>query len=168
METLHTIDPVWLEIYRHLFTALTEEMGAALRRAAHSPNITERRDYSCALFDAAGRPVAQGDHMPVHLGAMPLSVSVALAHCAPLEPGDVIAYDATLWHGGGANRTALPRRALHVLWVRPWVQPHWDVAASLPAPVVAGLDEERRRLLGFTARPRRFDLTARRTVRPIR
>jgi N-methylhydantoinase B len=127
METLHTIDPVWLEIYRHLFTALTEEMGAALRRAAHSPNITERRDYSCALFDAAGRPVAQGDHMPVHLGAMPLSVSVALAHCAPLEPGDVIALNdpfaggthlpditlVTALHHEGAPIAHLATRAHH-------------------------------------------------------
>lgn len=92
METLHPpFDPVRLEVYRHLFTALAEEMGAALRRAAHSPNIKERRDYSCALFDAAGRPVAQGDHMPVHLGAMPLSVAAALAQCGPLAPGDVVA-----------------------------------------------------------------------------
>ena len=92
METLATvIDPVRLEIFRHLFTALTEEMGAALRRAAHSPNIKERRDYSCALFDAGGRPVAQGDHMPVHLGAMPMSVAATLAQCGPLAPGDVVA-----------------------------------------------------------------------------
>ncbi len=91
METLAGgLDAVRLEVYRHLFTALTEEMGAALRRAAHSPNIKERRDYSCALFDAAGQVVAQGDHMPVHLGAMPMSVAAALAHCGPLDPGDVV------------------------------------------------------------------------------
>src|SRR5687767_15790893 len=65
---------VQLEIFRHLFTALTEEMGAALRRAAFSPNIKERRDYSCALFSPTGVAVAVGDHMPVHLGAMPMSV----------------------------------------------------------------------------------------------
>ncbi|MFW6200518.1 MAG: hydantoinase B/oxoprolinase family protein, partial [Gemmatimonadota bacterium] len=67
-----SIDPVSLEVYRHLFTALAEEMGAALRRAAFSPNIKERRDYSCALFDPRGTGVAMGDHMPVHLGAMPM------------------------------------------------------------------------------------------------
>jgi N-methylhydantoinase B len=80
---------VTLEIFRHLFTALTEEMGAALRRAAFSPNIKERRDYSCALFSPAGVAVAVGDHMPVHLGAMPMSVESALAELGVLAPGDV-------------------------------------------------------------------------------
>ncbi len=78
-----------LEIFRHLFTALAEEMGAALRRAAFSPNIKERRDYSCALFDADGGAVSLGDHMPVHLGAMPMSVEAALSELGRLEPGDV-------------------------------------------------------------------------------
>lgn len=82
-------DPVALEVFRHLFEALTEEMGAALRRASYSPNIKERRDYSCALFDAHGAPVALGDHMPVHLGAMPMSVTASLAALGPLGPGDV-------------------------------------------------------------------------------
>jgi len=80
---------VELEIFRQLFTALAEEMGAALRRAAFSPNIKERRDYSCALFDARGVAVAVGDHMPVHLGAMPMSVAAALAELGELVPGDV-------------------------------------------------------------------------------
>jgi N-methylhydantoinase B len=84
-------DPVRLEVYRHLLSALTEEMGATLRRSAHSPNIKERRDYSCALFDAGGEPVAMGDHMPVHLGAMPMSVKAALSELGPLVPGDVAA-----------------------------------------------------------------------------
>ncbi len=82
-------DPVRLEIFRHLFTALAEEMGASLRRSAHSPNIKERRDYSCALFDTGGRVIAMGDHMPVHLGAMPMSVAAALAELGDLAPGDV-------------------------------------------------------------------------------
>jgi N-methylhydantoinase B len=65
-------------------------MGVALRRTAHSPNIKERRDYSCAVFDAAGQVVAQGDHMPVHLGSMPMAVAAALRESS-IEPGDVIA-----------------------------------------------------------------------------
>jgi N-methylhydantoinase B len=81
--------PVELEVFRHLFTAIAEEMGAALKRAAYSPNIKERRDYSCAVFDPAGTAIAVGDHMPVHLGAMPMSVAAALADLGPLEPGDV-------------------------------------------------------------------------------
>jgi len=82
-------DPVLLEVYRHRFESLCDEMGAALERSSFSANIKERRDYSCALFDAKGRMVAQGDHLPVHLGSMPLSVEAALAAHA-VEPGDVI------------------------------------------------------------------------------
>jgi len=82
-------DAVELEVFRHLFTALAEEMGAALRRASFSPNIKERRDYSCALFDAEGKAVSLGDHMPVHLGAMPMSVEAALRELGELDPGDV-------------------------------------------------------------------------------
>ena len=82
-------DAVTLEVYRHLFSALTEEMGAALRRASFSPNIKERRDYSCALFSAGALAVAMGDHMPVHLGAMPMSVEAALRELGTLAPGDV-------------------------------------------------------------------------------
>src|ERR1051326_4577643 len=60
-------DPTTLEIYRALYTSVAEEMGLTLRRTAHSPNIKERRDYSCAAFDSKGRGVAQGDQMPVAL-----------------------------------------------------------------------------------------------------
>ncbi|HEX8720776.1 MAG TPA: hydantoinase B/oxoprolinase family protein [Pyrinomonadaceae bacterium] len=83
-------DPTTLEIYRALYTSVAEEMGLVLRRTAHSPNIKERRDYSCAVFDSAGRVVAQGDHMPVHLGSMPMAVAAALRECPP-GPGDVVA-----------------------------------------------------------------------------
>jgi N-methylhydantoinase B len=83
-------DPTTLEIYRALFTSVAEEMGVALRRTAFSPNIKERRDYSCAVFDAAGRVIAQGDHMPVHLGSMPMAVAAAL-HEIKFAPGDVVA-----------------------------------------------------------------------------
>jgi N-methylhydantoinase B len=82
-------DPTTLEIYRALYTSVAEEMGLTLRRTAHSPNIKERRDYSCAVFDRAGRVIAQGDHMPVHLGSMPLAVAAALAETT-LDPGDVV------------------------------------------------------------------------------
>src|SRR3954451_3917614 len=71
-------DPIELEIFKNIFHSIAEEMGAALRRTAFSPNIKERRDYSCAVFDAAGEVVAMGDHMPVHLGSMPMSVRAAI------------------------------------------------------------------------------------------
>ena len=83
------VDPVKLSIYHHLLSACAEEMGVVLGRAASSANIKERRDYSCAVFDHAGRMVAQAAHIPVHLGSMPLSVEAALAR-GPLEPGDAI------------------------------------------------------------------------------
>src|SRR5215510_6559408 len=83
-------DPTTLEIYRALFTSVAEEMGVALRRTAFSPNIKERRDYSCAVFDADGRVIAQGDHMPVHLGSMPMAVAAALRE-VEIGPGDVVA-----------------------------------------------------------------------------
>ena len=83
------VDPVQLEIFRHLFTSIPEEMGTALKRTAYSPNIKERRDYSCAIFDGDGQLVAMGDHMPVHLGSMPLSVQAAIAAQA-LGPGDIV------------------------------------------------------------------------------
>ena len=68
--------------------SIAEEMGAALRRTALSPNIKERRDYSCAIFDGAGAVIAMGDHMPVHLGSMPMSVQAAVAAIA-FAPGDI-------------------------------------------------------------------------------
>jgi len=82
------IDPAELEIFKNLFHSVAEEMGAALRRSAFSPNIKERRDYSCAVFDGARRVVAMGDHMPVHLGSMPMSVAAAVDTLA-LGPGDI-------------------------------------------------------------------------------
>ncbi len=81
-------DPTRLEIFKGLFHSVAEEMGAALRRSAFSPNIKERRDYSCAVFDAAGNALAMGDHMPVHLGSMPRSVSAAM-QALRLNPGDI-------------------------------------------------------------------------------
>jgi N-methylhydantoinase B len=82
------VDPTRLEIFKNVFHSVAEEMGAALRRSAFSPNIKERRDYSCAVYDADARVLAMGDHMPVHLGSMPASVAAARA-AFPLEPGDI-------------------------------------------------------------------------------
>jgi N-methylhydantoinase B len=81
-------DPVELAIFRSAVHSIAEEMGAALRRTALSPNIKERRDYSCAVFDDQARVIAMGDHMPVHLGSMPMSVEAAVRALA-LGPGDI-------------------------------------------------------------------------------
>jgi len=87
---MKTFDPTTLEIYRALYSSVAEEMGIALRRTSFSPNIKERRDYSCAVFDSSGRVIAQGDHMPVHLGSMPMAVAAALRE-VEIGPGDVVA-----------------------------------------------------------------------------
>src|SRR5271154_1593845 len=81
-------NPVDLEIFRNLFVSIADEMGAVLRKTAFSANIKERRDYSCAIYGKEGETIAMGDHMPVHLGAMPLSVRAVLTEFR-LTPGDV-------------------------------------------------------------------------------
>lgn len=113
-------NPTTLEIYRALYTSVAEEMGTALRRTAFSPNIKERRDYSCAVFDADGRVIAQGDHMPVHLGSMPMAVAAALRD-VQIGPGDVVAVndpfaggthlpDVTLVSSVVSNQSSVVRR----------------------------------------------------------
>jgi N-methylhydantoinase B/oxoprolinase/acetone carboxylase alpha subunit len=82
-------NPVDFEVFKNLFLSIAEEMGVTLCRTGFSPNIKERLDYSCAVYDAAGETVAQGDHMPVHLGAMPLSVRAAI-DATPMNRGDVV------------------------------------------------------------------------------
>ena len=83
------IDPAELAIAGALFSSVADEMGVTLGRSAHSPNIKERRDYSCAVFDPRGRLVAQAAHIPVHLGAMPTAVE-ATKPLAPFAPGDIV------------------------------------------------------------------------------
>jgi N-methylhydantoinase B len=117
-------DPVELEVFKHLFHAIAEEMGAALRRTAFSPNIKERRDYSCAVFNGDGNVLAMGDHMPVHLGSMPMSVEAAIKQL-DLGAGDVamlndpfrggthlpdITVVAPVYVGGGGKRKGAKSR----------------------------------------------------------
>ena len=85
------VDAISLEVFKNLFISVSEEMGVALQRTSYSPNIKERRDYSCALFDPSGEMVAQAAHQPVHLGAMPASVRAALdTFPNALRPGDMV------------------------------------------------------------------------------
>lgn len=83
------INPARLEVFKQLFQAVAEEMGEVLMRTGYSPNIKERRDYSCAVFDEHGETIAQAEHLPVHLGSMPQSVKAALA-AHTLAPGDIV------------------------------------------------------------------------------
>ena len=85
------VDPISLEVFKNLFESVAEEMGLALQRTAYSPNIKERRDFSCAIFDPEANMIAQAAHVPVHLGAMPASVLAALeVFPGALRPGDIV------------------------------------------------------------------------------
>jgi N-methylhydantoinase B/oxoprolinase/acetone carboxylase alpha subunit len=82
-------DPIELELFKNIFVSVSEEMGAVLGRTSLSPNIKERKDFSCALFDRKGETFAQGSHIPVHLGAMPLSVQASI-RAVDFENGDLV------------------------------------------------------------------------------
>ena len=85
-------DPVMLELFNNLFMSIAEQTGAVLQNTSLSVNIKERLDFSCAIFDATGRLVANAPHVPVHLGAMGESVrTVIRTRGATLKPGDVVA-----------------------------------------------------------------------------
>ncbi len=84
-----TFDPIQVEVWRHLLASIAEEMGGALERTAYSPNIKERLDHSCALFNERGELLAQAAHIPVHLGAMPLMLR-ALKDTVAWSPGLMI------------------------------------------------------------------------------
>jgi len=83
------VDPVTLEVFHHRLAGIAEEMGLTLMRSSFSPNIKERRDFSCAVFDGAGAMAAHAAHIPVHLGSTPLSVQAAI-RCVPMRAGDVV------------------------------------------------------------------------------
>ncbi len=82
-------NPVLLEVFKNRFSSICEEMGVTLNRTAFSPNIKERRDFSCALFDDSGSMIAQAAHIPVHLGSMPMSVQAAI-DAVSFEEGDMV------------------------------------------------------------------------------
>ena len=91
-------DPILLEVFRNLLFAASEEMGVALCRSSFSPNIKERKDYSCAIFDTKAQMAAQAAHLPAHLGSMPMSVEYVIERMV-LDPGDVVVLNDP-FHGG--------------------------------------------------------------------
>jgi 5-oxoprolinase (ATP-hydrolysing) len=94
------VDPVMLEIFNNLFMSVAEQMGARLRATAHSVNIRERLDFSCAIFDASGSLIANAPHIPVHLGSMGESIKiVAERNAGQMRPGDVYVLNDP-YHGG--------------------------------------------------------------------
>ena len=121
-------DPISLEVFKNMFSSVAEEMGVALQRTAYSPNIKERRDFSCAVFNTQGEMIAQAAHVPVHLGAMPASVRAALdVFPNALRPGDMVILNDPYLGG-----THLP-----------------DI--TLVAPVYYLADDGSKRLAGFAA-----------------
>ncbi|MFQ5993839.1 MAG: hydantoinase B/oxoprolinase family protein [Acidiferrobacterales bacterium] len=94
------VDPVRLEIFNNLFMSIAEQMGTTLQKTAHSVNMKERLDFSCAIFDAQGQLVANAPHIPVHLGSMGESVQSVIKHCAhEMKPGDAYVLNAP-YNGG--------------------------------------------------------------------
>ena len=93
-------DPVMLEIFNNLFMSVAEQMGVRLQSTAHSVNIKERLDFSCAVFDAAGQLIANAPHMPVHLGSMGESIKMIISrNPGAMKPGDVFMLNDP-YHGG--------------------------------------------------------------------
>jgi 5-oxoprolinase (ATP-hydrolysing) len=95
-----SVDPVLLEVFNNLFMNIAEQMGLQLQNTAHSVNIKERLDFSCALFDPAGNLIANAPHMPVHLGSMGESIKTVIRENAGnMHPGDVFVLNDP-YHGG--------------------------------------------------------------------
>ena len=95
------VDAISLEVFKNLFASVAEEMGETLKRASFSPNIKERLDFSCAVFDAQARMVAQAAHIPVHLGSMPASVETAINAFESFQQDDVVVLNDP--YGGGTH-----------------------------------------------------------------
>lgn len=93
------LDPIKLEIFNNLFMSIAEQMGVVLENTAHSVNIKERLDFSCALFDKQGDLVANAPHMPVHLGSMSECVKALIAEVQNFKPGSAFAINDP-YHGG--------------------------------------------------------------------
>src|SRR5205807_4555178 len=146
--SVNPVNPISLELFRSALTAIAEEMGVVLTRSSYSPNIKERRDFSCALFDLEGRLVAQAAHIPVHLGSMPDSVASALDTFDHFSPGDIIALNDPFLGG-----THLPDITLiapiYVQVDSAPIRPANDASASSFAQ--AGRKEIEQRLIGFAA-----------------
>src|SRR3546814_447421 len=94
------VDPVMLEVFNNLYMSIAEQMGVTLQNTAHSVNVKERLDFSCAVFDPDGNLVANAPHMPVHLGSMSESIrAVIRENAGTMTPGDVYVLNAP-YNGG--------------------------------------------------------------------
>ena len=128
------IDPITLEVARNQLSSIAEEMGVVLRRTSFSPNIKERADCSAAIFTSSGEMLAQAEHIPVHLGAMPASVAAVLERFEP-EPGVQYAVNDPFAGGTHLNDLTLVTPIFvgsrHVAWAE--TAHHADVGGEAPA-----------------------------------
>lgn len=128
------INPIQLEVYKNRLSAIAEEMGVALCRSSYSSNIKERKDFSCALFDRQGQVIAQAEHLPVHLGSMPLSVQQALKDIV-FNPGDSVIVNDPF-----AGGTHLPDiTMISPVYIEDSSQPHFFVANRAHHSDVGGM-----------------------------
>ena len=133
------VDPITLEVARNGFASIADEMGAVLRRTAYSPNIKERADCSAAVFVASGEMLAQAEHIPVHLGSMPASVSAVLENI-DLEPGVQYAVNDPYHGGTHLNDLTLVRPVYLTDQMIGWVANrahHADVGGEAPGSMPA-------------------------------
>ncbi|MBZ9657051.1 hydantoinase B/oxoprolinase family protein [Phyllobacterium lublinensis] len=144
-------DPIMLEVFNNLFMSIAEQMGVTLQNTAHSVNIKERLDFSCAVFDRNGALVANAPHMPVHLGSMDRSVETIIKlNAGDIQPGDVFALNAP-YNGG----THLPDITVvtpvfddageNILFYSASRGHHADIGGSAPGsmtPLATTVDEE--------------------------
>jgi N-methylhydantoinase B len=129
------VDAISLAVFHNLFASIAEEMGVTLQRASFSPNIKERLDFSCAVFDGQARMVAQAAHIPVHLGSMPASVACALGVFDTFRPGDVVVLNDP-YRGG----THLPDvTMLSPVFVEQGARPAYFVASRAHHADVGGM-----------------------------
>ncbi|MBI5158395.1 MAG: hydantoinase B/oxoprolinase family protein [Acidimicrobiia bacterium] len=135
------VDAVTLEVARHRFAAVADEMGGVLRRTSHSPNIKERMDCSAAVFVADGEMLAQAEHIPVHLGSMPASVAAVIARFGVDPPPGVQFAVNDPFHGGTHLNDLTLLRPVHaagrlVGWVANRAH-HADVGGEAPGSMPA-------------------------------
>jgi N-methylhydantoinase B len=152
------VNPVELEILRTAFAFVPEEMGVSLRRTAYSPNIKERMDASCAVFDAEGRMIAQAEHIPVHLGSMPLAVEEVLRDFpGTLRDGDQVILNDPYRGGTHLPDITLIRPVFHrggLLGFSVNRAHHADVGGSAPGSMPA--DATRLEDEGVVLEPQKF------------
>src|SRR5690242_18066181 len=141
-------DPVTTELIRSALQYAAEEMGLAVRNAAYSPNIKERLDHSCALFDATGALAAQAEHIPVHLGSLPWGVRHTLdylwTHGLALNEGDMVVLNDPYIAGTHLNDITVLRPIYYrgaLVGYAANKAHHDDVGGGVPGSMNAGAPE---------------------------